>query len=73
MVNRKRVTMSLIKHFIAVALLVLTSQGVFASLLMTPNVDPDLVYQGTILEGNYTGDTTKPSVFLRSKRRGRFV
>lgn len=56
--------MSLIKHFIAVALLALTSQGVFASLLMTPNVDPDLVYQGAILEGNYTGDITKPSIFL---------
>ena len=56
--------MLLIKHLIAVALLVLTSQGVFASLLMTPNVDPDLVYQGAILEGNYTGDITKPSAFL---------
>ncbi|MDB2667916.1 M14 family zinc carboxypeptidase, partial [Luminiphilus sp.] len=56
--------MSLIKHLIAVALLVSTSQGVFASLLMTPNADPDMVYQGAILEGNYAGDITKPSVFL---------
>ena len=56
--------MSLIKHLIAVALLVSTSQGVFASLLMTPNADPDMVYEGAILEGNYTGDITKPSAFL---------
>ena len=40
--------MSLIKHLIAVALLVSTSQGVFASLLMTPNADPDMVYEGAI-------------------------
>ena len=40
------------------------AQGAFAGLLMKPTADPDLVYDGQILEGNYTESISNPEVFL---------
>ena len=40
------------------------AQGALAGLLMKPTADPDLVYGGQILEGNYTESISNPEVFL---------
>ena len=40
------------------------AQGALAGLLMKPTADPDLVYEGQILEGNYTESISNPEVFL---------
>lgn len=40
------------------------AQGALAGLLMKPTADPDLVYVGQILEGNYTESISNPEVFL---------
>ena len=39
-------------------------QGALAGLLMKPTADPDLVYEGQILEGNYAESISNPEVFL---------
>ena len=40
------------------------AQGALAGLLMKPTADPDLVYSGQILEGNYAESISNPDVFL---------
>ena len=40
------------------------AQGALAGLLMKPTADPDLVYEGQILEGNYAESISNPEVFL---------
>lgn len=40
------------------------AQGALAGLLMKPTADPDLVYDGQILEGNYAELISNPEVFL---------
>ena len=43
------------------------AQGALAGLLMKPTADPDLVYDGQILEGNYAESISNPEVFLGFK------
>ncbi len=40
------------------------TEGALAGLLMKPTADPDLVYGGQILEGNYAESVSDPEVFL---------
>ena len=55
---------SLIHKFVWLTCAALSAQGAVAGLLMTPTSDPDLVYQGTILEGDYDDSIAEPSFFL---------
>ena len=43
------------------------AQGALAGLVMKPTADPDLVYDGQILEGNYAESISNPEVFLGFK------
>ena len=40
------------------------AHSAIAGLLMKPTADPDLVYEGQILEGNYAESISNPEVFL---------
>ncbi|HBQ03127.1 MAG TPA: hypothetical protein DD655_05810, partial [Halieaceae bacterium] len=54
----------MIHKFVWLTCAALSAQGAVAGLLMTPTADPDLVYQGTILEGDYDDSIAEPSFFL---------
>ena len=59
--------MSMIRKLMLALATVMFTQGAFAGLLMKPTADPDLVYDGQILEGNYTESISNPEVFLGFK------
>ncbi|WP_100642559.1 M14 family metallopeptidase [Alteromonas facilis] len=53
-----------IRAALAVSLLLVGQSVAQASLLMKPNSDPDLAYNGKILEGNYNSAITHPDELL---------
>ena len=56
--------MVIIRDLILAVATVLLTQSAFAGLLMKPTADPDLVYEGTILEGSYADAISDPETFL---------
>ncbi|MEK9589185.1 MAG: M14 family zinc carboxypeptidase, partial [Gammaproteobacteria bacterium] len=56
--------MLMIRKLILALATVMFTQGALAGLLMKPTADPDLVYGGQILEGNYAESVSDPEVFL---------
>ena len=56
--------MLMIRKLMLALATVMFTQGALAGLLMKPTADPDLVYDGQILEGNYTESISNPEVFL---------
>ena len=56
--------MVIIRNLILAVATVLLTQSAFAGLLMKPTADPDLVYEGTILEGSYADAISDPETFL---------
>lgn len=56
--------MLMIRNLVLVIVTALLTQSALAGLLMKPTADPDLVYGGRILEGNYTDAVSNPETFL---------
>ena len=56
--------MLMIRKLMLALATVMFTQGALAGLLMKPTADPDLVYNGQILEGNYAESISNPEVFL---------
>ncbi|EHQ58301.1 Zinc carboxypeptidase [gamma proteobacterium HIMB55] len=59
--------MLMIRKLMLALATVMFAQGALAGLLMKPTADPDLVYDGQILEGNYAESISNPEVFLDFK------
>ena len=59
--------MSMIRKLMLALATAMFAQGALAGLLMKPTADPDLVYDGQILEGNYAESISNPEVFLGFK------
>ena len=59
--------MSMIRNLMLALATAMFAQGALAGLLMKPTADPDLVYDGQILEGNYAESISNPEVFLGFK------
>ena len=59
--------MLMIRKLMLALATVMFTQGALAGLLMKPTADPDLIYDGQILEGNYADSIANPEVFLGFK------
>ena len=52
--------MSFVRKLVLIAVTAFTAQSAVAGLLMKPTSDPDLVYTGTLLQGTYAENVSKP-------------
>lgn len=56
--------MLMIRNLLLAFVTAVLTQNAWASLLMKPTADPDLVYDGNILEGTYSDAVSDPATFL---------
>ena len=56
--------MPMIRNLLLAFVTAVLTQNAWASLLMKPTADPDLVYDGNILEGTYSDTVSDPATFL---------
>ena len=56
--------MLMIRNLLLAFVTAVLTQNAWAGLLMKPTADPDLVYDGNILEGTYSDAVSDPATFL---------